>query len=185
MVVGRIMRESTMLLGVAMALAISGCGDAGQPGPPVPLKSFVLYDVQGLFGGHALWVAEDNTAIVQVVNPAPPDKVGLWEKRYKTKLTAEQRAEVERLVGAYDFLRLKIKDRSAVPDEARSTIVLVTKNGEKANVGKWANDKNPRFDRLYEYLHSICRLNEGRELVSEGAFDQDWQPEGFENPFAK
>src|SRR4051812_5482613 len=72
------------LCGVSL---LAGCGGERQPGPPVPLKSFTLDDVQGLFGGHALWVAEDRTAFVQVVGPPPAGQSGLWDKRYKTKLT--------------------------------------------------------------------------------------------------
>ena len=69
------MRMHAVTLGVLMTVTLSGCGgDGGEPGPPVPLKSFVLHDVQGLEGGHALWVAEDNTAIVQEVVPPPPGK---------------------------------------------------------------------------------------------------------------
>jgi hypothetical protein len=175
------MRSALFLSVAVMALGLTGCGnDAGEPGPPVPLKSFVLHDVQGLFGGEALWVGEDNSAIVQVVGAPPPAKSGLWEKRYKLTVTKEQRAEFERLVGAHDFLRLKIRQRDGIPDEEHPIIVVTTKAGDKARVRKWANDKNPRFDPLYSHLLAIAGTAEGRELIHEGEYDGNWTPDGFE-----
>ena len=93
------MRATGTVAGLFALSLLAGCEGERQPGPPVPLKSFVLHDVQGLFGGEAIWAAEDRTALVQVVGQSPADQSGLWEKRYKITLTAEQWVEVERLVG--------------------------------------------------------------------------------------
>src|SRR5262245_33693282 len=128
------MRVHAAVLGV-IAITLAGCGrgeveDTGTPGPPVPLKQIVLHDIQGMHGGDALWVAEDGTTVVQVVTPAPPGKIGLWENRYQAKVTNEQRAEIERLVGAHDFLRLTIKELKGVPDESHPNIMVVTKDGQ-------------------------------------------------------
>jgi hypothetical protein len=55
---------------VAGLLALSVIADCErQPGPPVPLESFALHDVQGLWGGHEIWAAGDRTAFVHVVGP--------------------------------------------------------------------------------------------------------------------
>jgi hypothetical protein len=143
------------------------------PGPPVPLRSFGFQCVQGLWGGSALWAAEDRSAIIQVVGP------GLWEKRYRDRLTEEQWAEVERLVGAHRLLAFRSCDRHGLPDEARPAILLVTRAGESVTAGKWANDAHPDFDPVYAYLLSLC--GEAGELVREGPFEELW-PEGFELP---
>ena len=58
------MRVAGTAAALLAALLIAGCAGERQPGPPVPLKSFALHDVQGLFGGHAIWAAEDRTAFV-------------------------------------------------------------------------------------------------------------------------
>jgi len=132
------------ILGLLLSPAVMGCNR--EPGPPVPLRSVVLHDVQGLWGGHALWAREDGAAVIQVVGPPPPGQSGLWEKRYNVKLTAAQWAEAERLVGAHHFLTLKTKERPGVPDEAHPTIAVVTKSGTPAKATKLANDKHSDFD---------------------------------------
>lgn len=174
------MRAATKIPGLLALLLLAGCAPKRVPGLPVPLRTFVLRDVQGLYGGHALWAAEDRTATVQVVGRPPAGQSGLWEKRYKIQLTAEQWAEAERLVGVHNFLSLKIPKRRAVPDEAHPIIAVITTGGETAKVLKWAKDRNPDFDPLYRYLLHLCR-GDG-ELIHEGAFDWKWRPDGFEQP---
>jgi len=175
------MRATGAVAGLFALALLAGCQGERQPGPPVPLKSFVLHDVQGLGGGHAIWAAEDRTALVQVVGEPPAGQRGLWEKRYKIKLTAEQWAEVERLVGAHHLLTAKVPERSGVPDEAHSIIVVVTRSGATVKVRKWANDKHPDFDPVYAYLLGLCRSE--AELVREGKFDWGWRPDGFAVPW--
>ncbi|MFO0929176.1 MAG: hypothetical protein U0736_19495 [Gemmataceae bacterium] len=143
----------------------------------MPLKAFALHDVQGLYGGHAMWAAEDRTAIVQLVGPPPRGHSGLWERRYRTKLTAEQWAEVERLVGAYCLPSTRTVDRSGMPDEGRPIIVVVPRAGAAVRVSKWANDRHPDFDPVYAYLLDLCRAT--GELVREGAFEWEWRPMPF------
>jgi hypothetical protein len=168
-------------IAILFALSLAGCEGERQPGPPVPLKSFTLHDVQGLFGGHAIWATQDRTAYVQVVASPPVGQSGLREKRYKTKLTVEQWAEVERLVGAHYLLSAKTRERSGVPDEAYPIIVMVPRIGETVKVRKLANDKHPDFDPVYAYLLELCQTD--GELVREGAFEWEWRPEGFEQPW--
>lgn len=178
--------QHTLAVLLVSCLAVCGCNRQGisakpQPGPPVPLRSFVLYDVQGLFGGQSLWAAEDRTAVVQEVGPPPPGKSGLWEKRFTLKLTDEQWAEVERVVGAHPFGPPKPPARPGVPDEPRPIINVITKAGVKSKAEKWVNDKDPDFDPLYDYLLSLCRTD--ARPVWEGAYDWTWRPEGFEQPW--
>ncbi len=175
------MRRAVTILPFLMASSVLGCNR--EPGPPVPLRSFVLHDVQGLWGGHALWVSEDGTAVVQVVGKAPPGQSGLWEKRYNIKLTGDQRAEVERLAGVHHFLVLKVKERPGVPDEAHPIIAITTKDGVTAKASKWAGDKSPDFDPLYDYLVGICRGADNGQSIHEGAYDWEWRPEGFDRPW--
>lgn len=115
------MRAAMANTSLLLLFGLAGC--AREPRPPVPLAMLVLYDNQGMYGGQALWVAEDRTAFIQNVARPPAGKSGLWEKRYKTKITAGQWAEVERLVGAHHVLSLKMPDRLGVPDEAHPLIM--------------------------------------------------------------
>ena len=175
------MRVVGTVAGLFALSLLAGCEGEREPGQPVPLKSFVLHDVEGMFGGHTIWAAEDRTAFIQVVGPPPTGRSGLSEKRYKIKLTAEQWAEVERLVGAHHLLTAKMAGRPGVPDEAHPVIVVVTRAGATAKVRKWANDKHPDFDPVYAYLLRLCRAK--GELVREGAFEWEWRPDGFEQPW--
>jgi hypothetical protein len=141
------------------------------------LKAFTLHDFGGLFGGQALWVAEDRTATLQFVGEPPTGQSGLWEKRYRTKLSQEQWAEVERLVGAHHFLALKVPERPGVPEERHPTIVLRTRAGATAMAQKWAGDRHAEFDPLYGYLRTLGWAD--AKLVREGRWDMDWRPDGF------
>ena len=174
---GRSMRAAVLVRTLLVFFLLAGCPVAGQGGAPVPLKSFVLSDVQGLFGGQSLWAAEDRTAYVQFAGRPPAGQSGMWETRYKTTLTANQWAEVERLVGVHRLLTVKMPDRNGVPDEARPAMTLVTRSGVTVTVAKWANDKHPGFDPVYGYLIELCRLK--GELFREGPYDWQWKPEGF------
>jgi hypothetical protein len=175
------MRTAVAAAGLFALSLLVGCEGGRQPGPPVALKSFVLHDVQGLHGGQAIWAAEDGTAFIQSVEVPPAGQAGLWEKRYKAKVTPKQWAEVERLVGAHGLLSVKMPERPGIPDEAHPIIVLVTRTGTTVKVRKRGDDKHPDFDPVYAYLLGLCRA--GGELVHEGAFDWDWRPEGFERPW--
>ena len=152
--------------------------ERAQPRTPVRLRQFVLQDVQGLFGGQSIWAAEDRTAYVQRVGHKQGER-GLWETRYKLTLSPEQWAEVERLVGAHNLLNYKMRERPGVPDEARPMITLVTRAGTTTTAAKWANDKHPDFDPVYEYLLGLCRTD--GQLLREGEYDWKWRPAGFEN----
>lgn len=178
------MRLVRLLLSLVTVSILTGCrGDSQMSESPVPLRSFALHDVHGMSGGQALWIAEDGTAVLQVVGPPSPGKAGLWEKRYKFRITPDQRGEMERLAGVHRLLTQKPSDRSGVPDEAHPIILAVTKEGEAVKVRKWANDKHSDFDSLYDYLLKLSRAPAGEKPVYEGAYDWDWRPEGFDSPF--
>jgi hypothetical protein len=144
-----------VVVGLLLTPALAGCDRASRE--PVPLRAVVLHDVQGLWGGEALWARDDRTAVVQVVRPPKGDQAGLWERRYAVTLTDAQWAEVERLVGAHRFLSLHIKERTALPDTPHPLIWVQSKAGVTNKVMKWADDRHPDFDPVYEYLLGLCR----------------------------
>ena len=143
----------------------------------VPLEALVLQDVQGLFGGQSLWVSADRTAYVQLVGRRAGEPA-LWERRYKTTLTAEEWAEAERLIRAHHLLTVKMPNRPGVPDEAHPVITIVTRAGATTRIGKWANDKHPDFDPVYSFLIGLCRPR--GTLIREGPIDWKWTPPGFD-----
>jgi hypothetical protein len=131
-----------------------------------------------MWGGHALWAYEGKPTVVQVVEE------GGWEQRFEVPLTAGQWAEAERLVGVHHFLTLTIPLRRGVAGEARPVVSVVTRAGPPAGVTqwKWAGDKHPGFDAVYEYLLGLCRAAAARQPLHEGRYESAWRPEGFALP---
>lgn len=167
---------------VLLVTALAGCHREPTP-DAFPLRSVVLHDVQGLRGGRALWAGEGGAAVVQVVGKPPPGQDALWERRYEVRLTADQWAEVGRLVEAHHFLTLKVPERRGIPDESHPVIAVVTKAGATARAMKWAGDEHPDFDPVYRYLLDLCRGAEAGKPVHEGKYDWEWRPEGFDSPW--
>jgi hypothetical protein len=78
-------------------------------------------------------------------------------------------------------LTLQVKDRPGVPDEARTSIAVVTKGGTAAKVTKWASEKHPDFDTVYGYLRAICSRTEAGKPIYAGVYDWEWRPVGFDH----
>ncbi len=148
--------------------------------PPLLLRSFVLHDVQGLYGGQVLW-AKDQETVVQVVTNSPPDSgSSLWERRYQVQLTPDRWQEVERLADAHHFLALPSSSRPGLPDEGRPCITLVTNTGATIIVQRWAGDHHPDFDALHRHLLGLCCQVAKEKIVHEGPYDWIWRPAGFD-----
>jgi hypothetical protein len=173
------MRTSFFASGVAI-LAIAGCSESRPPGPPVPLRSFELRDIQVLWGGVAIWASEDQSAIVQIVKQRE-GQGWLQESRYKFKLAEGQWAEVERLVGAHNFFLLEMPPfKSSVPDRAVTSILVVSQSGEVAKAKKRSDETNRDLDPFVSFVRGMCRP-QGKPIY-DGPFDPDWRPDGFEQP---
>ncbi len=151
---------------------------SGRDGP-IALKTVVLSDVQGLFGGQSLWIAEDRTAYVETVGHKQGAN-GLWSTRYKTTLTPADWTKLERLVNEHHFRSIRMRQRPGVPDEAHPTITIVTRSGDTTSVMKWANDKHADFDAIYDYLLELCKRK--ADVLLEGPYDYSWRPPGFSKP---
>jgi hypothetical protein len=167
-------RVATVLL-LGLLNVASAPIQSNQPGRRIALQAFSLQDVQGLFGGQNLWVGPDSIAYVQLVGHKAGE-YGLWETRYRTRLTEKQWSRMESLVGEHHFLTLKTSRRPGVPDEARPVITIVQRTGDSTAVGKWANEKNREFDPIYSFLLDLCQAR-GKQIY-EGNFDWKWRPPG-------
>jgi len=151
-----------------------------KPEPPVRIKSFVFYELSPL-GGRAVWAQDDRSATIQVFGPPPKDRSGLWERRFRSVLTEDQWAEVERLVGEHNFLALRLSGRTPIPDEAHLFVVVVTQAGHSMKVDTWAGKRHPQFDPIHEYLGGLCQAH--GESVYEGGYEPEWCPPGFTAPW--
>jgi hypothetical protein len=145
---------------------------------PIPLKAFALFDVQGLWGGQDLWVGEDGRGYAQVVKPEKGEG-GLQARRYSLRLSPKKVAELERLLGVHDFINLTTPRRPGVPDEARPVICVWPQSGTPVCVSKWAGDKHPDFDAVYEAALGLLSELQDDQVAYRGPFDWGWHPPGF------
>lgn len=146
-------------------------------GPPVPLLSFILFDNSRC--RCALWAREDKTAIIQLFSGHGG---GMREKRYQVKLTPEQWANVERLVGAQHFMSLVFPKRAGIPDEGGTIIAVTARTGQKKVILKFNKDRQCDFTQIHDYLFSLCRQVDGLQPIYEGEWVPMWHPDGMEFP---
>ncbi|HUT59766.1 MAG TPA: protease inhibitor I42 family protein [Phycisphaerae bacterium] len=149
--------------------------DPGQPGPAgdAAFQSVVLRDVQGLSGGQDLWLFADGRLIVQVVRFGDRTRPC---SRYATRLDANALAKVGRLLTERKFFKIKTRDRAGVPDEAHPAITVRSAEGKEHTVRKWANDKHPDFDAIYEELLGLVKSACRGQPEYAGAYDRAWAP---------
>jgi hypothetical protein len=103
-----------------------------------------LDDVQGLFGGQTLVLVNDGSLWVRKVSQGK-------EKRYTLQMSDEELKALMAFILKSGIFEYREKERTGVPDEARPKIT-VTLEGQPMVAEKWANDKAPKFDKLYEKL---------------------------------
>lgn len=110
-----------------------------------PKCSLQLHDIHPLFGGTDVLVKGDGSGTARVVK-RPADTT------YELQLTPEESSALRQLLIAKNFVDLKIPERRGVPDEARPQLILTNAAGKTFTLAKWANDKVPAFDYVYETL---------------------------------
>ncbi len=138
-------------------------------------KEVHLMDVQGLFGGHNLFIRNDGSLFLQVVRHS---NRGLVDRRFKGKLEAEEIERLSLLMQSVDFENMSIPDRMGVPDEARPTIIVFKEN-RIISKAKWANDFHEGFDKIYGFLKRIIRQQEETVPFFKGNFSRRFHPKGF------
>ena len=137
------------------------------------LKQLSLKDVQSLFGGQNFYLKGDGTAYIEVVKMREAVKC----RRFKVKLTNDQLKELNRLLKECNFFSISISNRPGLPDEASSEINVLLISGEKKTVTKWASDKHPDFDSIYNWLLNIIRETEvAFKPFYAGNYQYDWKP---------
>jgi hypothetical protein len=118
-----------------------------------PRCGIVLEDIQGLWGGTAIYLDTSGACLIRIVS-------GPNEKRFTLKLATEDTLALRKVCIEADLLSVQVKDRPGVPDEARPRIKLRNAEGKTHEVAKWANDKVPRFDQVYNALLALRKKTE-------------------------
>ena len=164
-----------LCVAIILASAAAWAGEAATPAAAagVGFARITLRDVQGLWGGHDLWLDADGKLVVQAVRPADRDKA---VKRYAAELPPDQVAAVDKLVADHKFFEIEIPKRPGVPDEAHPAITVRMKDGRSQIVGKWANDKHADFDAIYSHLLGLAKAAQKGEPVYIGPHDWKWEP---------
>jgi hypothetical protein len=122
-------------------------------GPPTgwPAVRLALRDVHGLWGGHALELDGGGRGEVSVVD------AGGRARRYPLALDPARAAALFDLLIAHDIVALTFPARPGLPDEARPEIRITNPAGEVRAIAKWANDKDPAFEAIYQALLALAR----------------------------
>jgi hypothetical protein len=116
----------------------------------VRLSAFGFDDIHPLWGGRSLWVTEDLSAEVWVVDATQR------KRRFGLTLTRDVWSEVERVVAESGLWAMTMPARDGLPDEGRPSITLVLASGESVVRAKWANDRSPEFDWVYQHLFALA-----------------------------
>jgi len=163
------MKAFLFLLAVSTMTANNKTSDFLGPEDQWPKCHIVLEDIQGLFGGTAIHLDGSGPCIIRIVDRGK-------EKRFKLKLTPKETKALRKACIDADLLTVKIKDRMGVPDEARPTIILTNAKGNTFKLAKWANDKVPRFDKVYEALLDLREKTKGIKPEYDGKWEREWKP---------
>jgi hypothetical protein len=134
-----------------------------------PKCRIVLEDIQGLWGGTAIHLDAAGPCILRIVDRGK-------ERRFEMKQTPDETKALRTTCIDADLLTVKIKERMGVPDEARPTIILTNAKGKTFSLAKWANDKVPRFDKVYNALLDLKKKTKDVDPVYEGNWQRDWKP---------
>ncbi|MCP4602335.1 MAG: hypothetical protein GY847_17770 [Proteobacteria bacterium] len=161
---------------LAFAILVGACTRQDTRSPQ--LDQIILLDVQGLWGGRDLWILDDGTAYCRIVVPPEAGESGLQEKRYRFNIPQEDIDRLVELIQSHEFFSIQTEDRLGVPDKARP-IIYVAAGDRTAVVAKWANDRHPDFDPIYEVLVELAEVGENGELVWSGSLDWEWRPDQF------
>ncbi len=179
-----LVREFKVTVRVRPALATPAAKE-GEREPPLPDNAtarflgpegdwpkcqLVLRDVQGLFGGEDVYVSGAGECTIRLV------AAGMKEKRFRLKLTASETLALRRACVEADLADLRIRDRSGVPDEAHPELSLTSAAGETRKVAKWANDKVPAFDKVYQAVRALKEKTKDLKPEYDGPYDRAWKP---------
>jgi hypothetical protein len=144
------------LLLAVTSLATAACVLPEESPPPQldgQTSIISLSDIHGLWGGYALTIYDAGTVYVRHVDR---DRSPHLDRRYKSRLKPQELEQLKTLIADSGYFEFREKHRSGIPDEARPHIA-VSFGGRELETAKWANDKDARFDRVYDLLMALAK----------------------------
>ena len=142
------------------------------------LQAVMLKDVHPFYGGQNLYLRRDGTGFCQVVT-WKAEASGFYEQRYRIALSSDSIQHLADLIKSHSFFQLSTIERAGLPDEARPTISVTLISGKSLSISKWANDKHPDFDVIYEALLEYIQAAKLSRPLYEGTYNHRWVPDGF------
>ena len=146
---------------------------------PFPLRGLTLRDAEGPAGGRNLYLRGDGTCVVQVVSPPKEGSTGPVERRFESRLAAQDWEELAKLFETHRFFDVRIPERTGAPGEGRATLAVELWTGESGTAAKWHGDNQPAFDAIHTWLLSRAGTASSGRPRAEGAYDPAWRPAGF------
>lgn len=135
-------------------------------GRRVEFTRLILRDVQGLIGGQNVYIREQQRIVtVQIVRPTQSD---FHEQRFQWRLTDTQRYALLDILEKHPPWAMRIPSRPGIPGESHQEITCDSFFEPFITVAKWAGDRHPDFDALYNYLQRYVRQTEKMKPVWAG-----------------
>jgi len=129
-----------------------------------------LIDAQPLHGGRRVLLYGNGLVVLQQVHP------GLQEQRFEFKLPRDAALEVIGLCVEVDLAAITTEKRPGLPDEARILLRLRGASRVHCQVYKWAGERNPRFDAVYDAMLQLEGRAEGIPLTYQGRYQDYYYP---------
>lgn len=158
----KILKRLFLVTGCLMLASLAACVSAPRPESAILLR---LDDVQGFSGGQTLVLDSSGNLFVRKVDHE------LKESGFHMKLPAEEFTALREFVGSSGIKKYQEKSRPGVPDEARPLITLTLPGESKVKAMKWVNDKDPKFDKLYDRLLELVEKAARGTPYQKGDYD--------------
>lgn len=129
-----------------------------------------LLDVQPLYGGMNVFLRADGECVTQRV-------AGGEERRYEFGVATDEAIALLQMVKDETFGQSSSAERNGVGDEASIVIELVEEGKQLKMVWKWANDRDERFDAVYERMKAIAESQPKDSWVMSGSHEWDYRPD--------
>lgn len=147
----------------------------GEPQNTPEFAWLMLTDIQGLYGGRALYVLPNDGFVVQIVGPSPH---GLEDRRYTGALSEAQRAGITALLEQHDLRTMQVPQRPGIPDEVLVQLNVGFADGTEAQAAKWSGVAHEGFSALYGHLVVLAKaLPKTGEASPVVPYDHRWRPE--------
>jgi len=144
------------------------------------VESLMLHDIQGLYGGRALYIRPDGSAVVQDVRVGADD--GLEDRRFEFHVPEAELDAFARALRETGFREREFPDRLGIPDEARAVLWVRFMDGEARGVGQWEGARHPAFSAVVAPLAELMDRAARGPAYATVPYDHAWRPDGVAWP---